>query len=103
LIFDAKTKRAAFRVNGMLWRIDPAKGTLNGEKPAVPERVTSRDIVAWQGQVFYGLGETLHALDLATGQCASVIKLPGKIDNIAVSPRGQVYVSCGADLYHVVE
>ena len=70
LVYDAKTRTAAFRVDGMLWRFDPAKRALIGEKPVVPEKVTSHQIAAWEGRLFYGLGETLHALDLATGRSA---------------------------------
>ena len=47
------------------------------------------------------LGETLHALDLATGHSAPVALLPGKIENIAIGPRGDLYVTCGADLYRI--
>jgi hypothetical protein len=63
--------------------------------------VTSHQIAVWEGRAFYGLAQTLQALDLATGWSERVAMLPGKIDNIAVSPRGHLYVSCGADLYRI--
>jgi hypothetical protein len=108
VVYDATTGRAAFLVDGMLWLFDPAKRALLGASEGkvapdavVAERVTSRQIVGEKGRVFYGLGETLHALDLATGRSGRVAALPGRIEQIAVSPRGHLYVTCGADLYRI--
>jgi hypothetical protein len=103
LVYDARAGRAAFLVDGMLWLFDPATRTLVGQEPVLGERVTSLRIAVWEGRVFYGLATALHALDLATGRSDRVAMLPAKIDQIAVSPRGLVYATCGADLYRVSE
>jgi hypothetical protein len=103
LVFDPKSGRAACLVDGRLWLFDPAMRALIGEAPAILEKVTSHQIRAGNGRLFYGVGETLHALDLATGRSAAVAELPGKIENLALGPRGHVYVTRGADLYRIRE
>jgi hypothetical protein len=103
LVYDPKSGRAAFLVDGMLWLFDPATRTLIGQEPVIAEKVTSHRIAVWEGRVFYGLAATLQALDLATGGSERVTTLPAKIDQIAVSPRGRLYVTCAADLYRISE
>jgi streptogramin lyase len=103
LVYDAMTGRAAFLVDGRLHLFDPAERALTGAQVVVPDKVTSHQITVRDGRVYYGLGETLHALALKTGQSAPIAKLPGKIDQIAVSPRGHLYVTCGVDLYRIDE
>jgi hypothetical protein len=75
LVYDAKSGRAACLVDGRLWLFDPANRALAGETPVIPERVTSHQIRAWDGRLFYGLGDTLYTL----------------------------YATCGADLYRITE
>lgn len=82
---------------------DPAaKSLVPGLRQSPP--VTSATCAApGDGFYYFGSGDRVVALDLKTGEAGTVEQVPGKIEHIAASKDGALYVSVGVDVYRVRE
>ncbi|MBN1344376.1 MAG: hypothetical protein JXQ73_16935 [Phycisphaerae bacterium] len=97
---DKKTGRVAVVVGGALWIFDPVKKAFISSPVEGAPKVTSHVLASrGDGWICYGSEKSLIALNLANGQNMQLGDVPANIANVTLGAEGQIYVSCGADVY----
>lgn len=101
IAFDAHTGDVLLAVDGQLHRFQPAQPATPVTIAGAP-RLSSRTIAApGAGRLYYGSGNDVVAWDL-TAQTAHVLAtMSGRVEQLAVSTQGVIYVSCGPDVYQL--
>jgi streptogramin lyase len=103
--YDAKTKLVAMIVYAkapVLRLFDPAARRFVRGPAGDLRNVTSHSMAATgDGMLYYGHEEQVVALDLQTAKAAVIAEAPSGVSEVTVSPQGEVYVSCGAEVYRV--
>lgn len=102
IVWDPKSKLAALIAAGQVWLFDTQKMAFVGDGPAISEKINGA-LVIRDGHLLYGSGSSLLSRDLSTvsGATATLATLPGRVDKIAVSPSGGLFVACGPAIYEV--
>ncbi|HZZ41688.1 MAG TPA: PQQ-binding-like beta-propeller repeat protein [Tepidisphaeraceae bacterium] len=99
LVFDQKTGKVAFAAAGQWYAYEPSsKNLMKLEVPPAQSRMLPgvRD-----GVIYYGSGADLVALDLSTGHATKIVTAPAKVETVAVNHAGELFLSCGTDVYRV--
>lgn len=104
-VYDPKTKRVAMIVENRGARLrlfdTTTRRFVRGPSGEVVN-VSSRSIeTSGNGAVYYGHGESLVGMDMATAKAAVMAEAPHDIEHVALSPQGDIYVACGVDVYRV--
>ncbi len=98
---DPESNRVALSVGGTPVLFDTAvHGFVKDLDGAA--KVGGRSVaVPGDGSVIYGSGSSVVRLDLRTGRTTTLLQAPARVDNVAASPDGKLYISCGVDVYAV--
>jgi streptogramin lyase len=84
---------------------DPETSELTANATADLPPVNGRCLTIPQGRgdgrVYVASAKYVLAIDPLSGKADAVGEAPEKIEQLAVSPRGAIYVSCGAKVYRL--
>lgn len=98
---DPESKRVALSVAGKPVLFDTkTRGfvTKLGDAADIGSRSVA---VPGDGSVLYGSEKSVVRLDMRTGRTKTIVEAPAKVQNVAVGPKGELYISCGVDVYAV--
>lgn len=99
--YDPESKRVALSVGGKPVLFDTkTRGFVTKLTDAA--NIGSRSVaVPGDGSVIYGSGKSVVRLDMRTGRTSTILEAPANVNNVAVGPKGELYISCGVDVYAV--
>lgn len=101
LALDEKSGRVAMSVSGKMALFDTSKREfveLPEDTPGGPSHSVADP---GDGRIYYGSGNSVVWLDMATGEHQRLVEAPGRVTGVAVGPDGTVYCSVGVDVYAV--
>jgi len=106
LAYDATHRAVFMTVDGNVRVYSLEKKEVLPPPTALPPAVTSRSVVCRKdGTLVYGHEKQLIQLGfpngLAAPEAAVLAELPAHIDTMALGGQGEMYVSCGADVYRI--
>lgn len=101
LAYDQQSRRVFLAVGGKPMLFDSkVRGFVKDLDGAA--KVGGRSVaVPGDGSVVYGSGKSVVRLDMRTGETSVVVEAPENVHNVAVGPNGELYISCGVDVYAV--
>lgn len=100
LTYDAKSKHVVISTDGQLMLFDTKiRGFV--KLPDAPKLSCFVVAEPGDGTMCYGSGKSLVRMDIATGKTANVVDAPSDIRNVTSGPKGELYISCGLDVYAV--
>ena len=100
--YDEPTKRLVVSNAGKLMLFDTKRRdfiTLPEDTPGP----SSHSMIMRDGCLYYGSKNTVITLDVRKRDWAKIADAPLDVNNVAVSPDGTVYFSCGAEVYRVTK
>ena len=101
IAWDTKSGNVVFAVDGHVHQFQPIQQTAPVSIDGAP-RLGTRTIVApGAGRLYYGSGMEVVSWDLIAGRAETLAILPKRVDHIAVSEQGVIYVACGPDVYQL--
>jgi streptogramin lyase len=102
VVYDRASKRVFLTVSGRLVCYVPATKEFVSNFAAKAPTVTSHTIdTAGDGRIVYAHNEQVVSLDLTTGVAWPIAAAPHPVETVAVDKAGNVYVSCGPDIYRI--
>jgi streptogramin lyase len=103
--YDAATGRVAMvvaeKTGSRVAIYDPKAGKMVEGLPDAPPGTSASASTPGDGYIYYGSGNRVLALDLKTGEAGTVEQTPASVDHIVADKDGNVYVSCGVNIYRV--
>lgn len=96
---DAATGLVILTTGEKLEIFDPSERAFKPAASGLPAATGQALAAPGRGVVFYGSGSSLVAFDPAAGRFETLAEAPRKITNVAVSPAGEIFVSCEEDVY----
>ena len=96
---EAATGLVVLTVGDKLEVFDPAERAFHPAASGLPAATGQALAAPGRGVVFFGSGSSLIAYDPAAGRHEILAEAPRKITNVAVSPAGEIFVSCEEDVY----
>jgi streptogramin lyase len=100
LAYDAKSRRVLITVNGKMTLFDTIKHRFMTLVDS-PSRYGRSYATAGDGIVFYPHNKNIIKLNMRNGRTSVVATAPEKINNVACSNDGKLYISAGVDVYAV--
>ena len=102
LVYDPTTKRVFLSAGGKLICYVAATKEFISNFAAKAPTVTSRTVdCPGDGKIVYAHNNSVISLDLTTGQAWPIAQAPANVENIAADSAGNIYISCGADIYRI--
>lgn len=102
LAHDPQSKRLAVSVGGKPMLFDTTVRGFIADLPGSAE-VGGRSVgVPGDGTVIYASGKSVVRLDMRTGKTSTVVEAPASVQNVAVGPQGELYISYGVSVYAVM-
>lgn len=99
IVFDSASGLVVMAAADKIEIFDCAKRAFRPAPAGLPGATGQALAGTGRGTVFYGSGNALVALDPETGRFETLAEAPRKITNVAVSPAGEIYVSCEEDVF----
>ncbi len=101
LAYDAESKRVFLAVGGKPMLFDTKTRGFVRKLDGAPNVGGYSVAVPGDGTIVYGSEKNVVRFDMRTGKTSIVVEAPEKVQNVAVGPQGELYISCGVDVYAV--
>jgi len=102
IFYDRASKRVYLNAGGRHTCYIPATKEFVTSFAAKAPLATSRSVDgAGDGHLIYASGKSVLSLDLTTGNAWPIADAPAKVENVATDGKGNVFVSCGAEIYRI--
>ena len=97
IFHDAGADVVLLIVGPKLWRFNLKTNELypDGTPPITPHAADS----IGNGKIWFASGNSLVRYDVAAARSETIAEAPAKVDHLDVAPDGNVFISCGADVY----
>ena len=101
LAYDDQSKRVAIAVGGKPMLFDTkTRGFVKELDGAL--KVGGRSVgLPGDGSVLYPSEKSVVRLDMRTGKTSVVVETSETVQNVAMGPKGELYISCAVDVYAV--
>ncbi len=99
IVLDPATGLVVMTVADRLEIFDRSKRSFRPALAGLPAATGNALAGTGRGIIFFAAGSALVALDPAAGRFETLAEAPRKITNVAVSPAGEIFVSCEEDVY----
>ena len=99
---DTKTGFVPVSLDGRIMLFDGAAMAFTTQKPLkAPSKNDNTCILSGDGSLIYASSKKVVRLDLSTGMSETLATGKDDINNVARTPNGRLFVSCGAEVYEV--